>query len=180
LSIKLPQIDVDRHAAKVERRTRVVKEGEEITAQDLTTDISALPAIQAGDEVRGALEVVDVFLERADPSMKKVNDGLPRMAAMWQPASAPMHVPELDNQRPMSEEDKAALMAQMFGDERPAVVAPESVGAMGFAAQLQQAREERAARGSGHGYWGVIDLGALAEDKERPEDEGERYVETAH
>ena len=180
LSIKLPQIDVHRHAAKVERRTRVVKEGEEITAENLTTDTSALPAIEPGDEVRGALEFVDAFFERADPDGKTGNDGLPRMAAMWEPASAPMHVPELDEQRPMSEEDKMALMAQMFGDDRPAPVAPESASVMGFAAELKQAREERAARGAGHGYMGVIDLGALAEDHEQAEDEGETYVATAH
>ena len=180
LSIKLPQIDVHRHAAKVERRTRVVKEGEEITAEDLTTDTSALPAIEPGDEVRGALEFVEAFFERADPDVKTGNDGLPRMAAMWEPASAPMHVPELDEQRPMSEEDKAALMAQMFGDDRPAPVAPESASLMGFAAELKQARDERAARGAGHGYMGVIDLGALAEDHEQAEDEGETFVATAH
>jgi hypothetical protein len=51
---------------------------------------------------------------------------------------------------------------------------------MGFAAELKQAREERAARGAGHGYMGVIDLGALAEDHEQAEDEGETYVATAH
>lgn len=99
---------------------------------------------------------------------------------MWEPASAPMHVPELDEQKPMSDGDKAALMAQMFGEDRPPPVAPEPAGLMGFAAELKQAREERAARGAGHGYMGVIDLKALAEDHEQAEDEGETYVATAH
>jgi hypothetical protein len=57
---------------------------------------------------------------------------------------------------------------------------PEAASMMGFAAELNQAREERAARGAGHGYMGVIDLGALAEDHEQAEDEGETYAATAH
>jgi type IV secretion system protein VirD4 len=184
LSIKLPQINVHRHAAKVERRTRIVKEGEEITAADLAMDTSTLPAIKSGDEVRGTLEFVEAFFDAADPESKRLDDGLPRMAAMWEPAIAPSHVPELDEQKPMSEADKAALMAQMFGDERPTpstnTSSTEVPAVTGFAADLQLAREERAARGAGHGYLGVIDLDALAENQDRTEDEGETYAATAH
>jgi type IV secretion system protein VirD4 len=163
LSVELPQINVNRHAAKVERRIRVVKPGEAIEVDDLTSDTSGLPRIEEGNEAHGAGQFVEAILERFDPDAHAQDDGLPRMSAMWEPALAPLHVPELDEQKPLSEGDRAALMAQMFGDEGP-VSAAVPVPVDGFQAQMKQAREEREARGAGHGYLGVIDLGALAKE----------------